>query len=194
MRGRDRPLAGLPLGIALATIPKPLLLPVLVWMALRRPRALAFAIATAAVITAAGLAILGPDRYASWVESLVGAGGVTRLGNMSLWVDGLAPLAVILAGVAGVLFVVALRRDADAGLAAALVAGVLLAPYSLAYSATIVLAGVPAALRAHRNATIALALTSALAVLVAFAAWCMAALVVFATAARRRRPPVDSAR
>jgi hypothetical protein len=163
-------------------------------MALRRRRALAFAIATAAAITAAGLLVLGPDRYVAWVGSLVQAGSVTRHGNLSLWAGGVSAIAVVIAGVATALLVVALRREADAGLAAALVAGVLLAPYSLAYSASILLAGVPAALRVHRNATIALALTSALAIFGVFAAWCMAALVIFARAAGRRGPSADSAR
>src|SRR5665811_325567 len=66
----DRIATGIPLGLILATAPKPQLIPVLVWLAVAHRKALTGTIVTAALATLAGLALTGPDAYAAWVEAL----------------------------------------------------------------------------------------------------------------------------
>ena len=66
----DRIATGIPLGLVLATIPKPQLIPVLVWLAVTHRRALVGASVTAALATLAGLALAGPEAYATWVGAL----------------------------------------------------------------------------------------------------------------------------
>ncbi|MFH1474829.1 MAG: glycosyltransferase family 87 protein [Chloroflexota bacterium] len=191
IRGGGSRISGIPMGIVLATIPKPMLLPFLVWMAFRRPHAFVSTLVTACVLTVAGVALFGPDRYAGWFRSLAHAGAVDRLGNLSLWADGPVPLAMSAAAIALALVLLAILADEDAGLVAAFVAGLLLAPYTLAYGVTILLVALGAALRAHRRATIGLALTSALAIFGAFPAWSFVALATFFWASRRSRAPGD---
>jgi len=187
IRGGGSRLSGIPMGIVLATIPKPMLIPFLVWMAFRRPQALVSTVVTACVLTVAGVTLLGPDRYAGWFRSLAHAGAVDRLGNLSLWADGPVPIALSAAAIALVLVLLTILADEDAGLVAAFVAGLLLAPYTLAYGVTILLVGFGAALRAHRRAAIGLALTSAPAIFGAFPAWSLVALAAFFWASRRSR-------
>ena len=191
IRGRGSRTSGIPMGIILATIPKPMLLPFLVWMAYRRPHALVSTVVTAGVLTVAGVVLLGPDRYVGWFRSLAYAGAVDRLGNLSLWSDGPVPLAMIAAAIAAALVLLTIRANEDGGLVAALVAGLLLAPYTLAYGVTILLVGFRAALRAHRFAALGLALTSAPAIFGAFPAWSFAALAAFFWATRRSRASAD---
>ena len=177
--------------IVLATIPKPMLLPFLVWMAFRRPHALVSTIVTACVLTVAGVALFGLDRYAGWFRGLAHAGAVDRLGDLPLWADGPVPLALSTAAIDLALVRLTTLADEDAGLVAAFVAGLLLAPYTLAYGLTIPLVALGAALRAHRRVAIGLALTSALAIFGAFPAWSLAALAAFFWASRRSRAPCD---
>jgi hypothetical protein len=66
----DRIATGIPLGLVLATAPKPQLIPVLIWLALVHLRALVGALVTAALASLVGLALAGPAAYATWVEIL----------------------------------------------------------------------------------------------------------------------------
>ena len=86
---------GIPFGVALALAPKPLLVPVLVWMLVWRRKALTATILTAAILTGIGVAALGFDQYRSWFMVLTGAGRESvsgtfvlsgdAVGNRSLW-------------------------------------------------------------------------------------------------------------
>jgi hypothetical protein len=83
----DRVATGIPLGLVLATAPKPQLIPVLIWLALAHRRALAGMVVTAALSTLVGLALAGPAAYAAWVEALrvptyLNSGDVI---NLALW-------------------------------------------------------------------------------------------------------------
>jgi hypothetical protein len=141
---------GIPFGVALALAPKPLLLPVLVWMLVWRRRALTGTILTALILTGIGLAVLGLEQYRSWLMVLAGAGresasgtfilSAEDLGNRSLWP--LSPVTFAVACIVVVVTLVAIVRDESRGFVASLFAGLLLAPYSLLYAFSMLLLAV----------------------------------------------------
>lgn len=175
---------GVPLGIALALAPKPLLLPVLFWMLIRRRRALAMALLTGAALTAVGLALAGPEQYRQWLSVLTGVGGqsvsgtlaLSLSGNFSIWPLNPAKLALAV-GISAVTVWAILRHDAR-GFVAALLAGLLLAPYTGLYAASILLLAVTPALIFAPRATRVLALIAnpVVGFLLALPGWCLAAL------------------
>ncbi|MEO5965838.1 MAG: glycosyltransferase family 87 protein [Candidatus Limnocylindrales bacterium] len=173
---------GVALGIVVALIPKPLLLPVLAWMLIRRRRALAATAMTAILVTALGAGILGTDLYRLWAEALVHAGQVSRNGNLALGSLGQPVLVIgawVLVALAAAWIIV--RRE-PAGFVAALLAGLLLAPYTLLYAASILLLAVRPALRVSPVATRILALTANLGLVIAFVPWGAAALAAMGIA------------
>lgn len=184
-------LRGVPLGIVLATIPKPLLVPVLAWMLLYRRGGLAAAVVVAAALTVVGMLVAGVDSYGWWFAALVHAGEVARRGNVSVWISGVTPAAIAGAGLVLVGLLAAARREVPA-FVAALAAGLLLAPYTLAYAATILLLA-PVALRGSGTSSVA---TRPIALVANVA--CMAGLagalagVVLAAAVLAARSPVQS--
>jgi hypothetical protein len=175
----DRLAAGIPLGLVLATAPKPQLIPVLVWLLVFRRRALVGAVGTAILATLAGVAVTGAGAYATWVDVLRAPRylGGERVINLALWS---LPLPLALAGSVAAVggFVVALRRGYWPGLIAGICVGLLMAPYTLIYAAGVLLVGVPAAARAAPRAVLALAVTAPIALIVAFPAWVGAALAL----------------
>jgi hypothetical protein len=140
----DRLVAGLPLGLALATAPKPALIPILLWMLVFRRRALAGSLGTAVATTLGALAVVGTRPYLAWIEVLrqpqylAGPQG----GNFAL--TGFFPMPVALGlsvlTIAG--GIMALRRGETPGLLAAIAVGLLVAPYTLAYGAVFLLLAV----------------------------------------------------
>ncbi len=75
---------GIALGIALALIPKPLLLPVLFWMLVRRRQALRRRRRRRpSACTLVGVVLMGPDTYRLWVDVLTTTGRSSRQGNLS---------------------------------------------------------------------------------------------------------------
>jgi Glycosyltransferase family 87 len=168
----DRVATGIPLGIILATAPKPQLVPVLIWLAVTHRRALVGAVMTAALATLVGLALTGPAAYAVWVEALrapayLNSGEVI---NLALW--SLPPVVAVpsaLAAIGG--FYLALRRGYWPGLVAAICLGLLVAPYTLVYGAGLLPVAAPAAVRASPRAALGLAITAPVALVIAFPAW-----------------------
>ena len=77
----DRARTGIPLGLILATAPKPQLIPVLVWMVIFRRRALTASIATALAVTIGTIAVVGLEPYRTWVATL----RVSRTGRDRGW-------------------------------------------------------------------------------------------------------------
>jgi hypothetical protein len=140
----DRARSGIPLGLALATVPKPALIPILVWMLVFRRRALAGSMATAAVLTLLGVATLGFDAYLAWADVLRQPDYLSsgQAGNLAL--GGLLPpiVALPLSVVAVAVGLFALRRGETPGLLAALAVGLLVAPYTMAYGAVFLLLAV----------------------------------------------------
>ena len=176
VRDRDGLVRGIPLGIALALAPKPMLLPVLAWMLVRRRRALTGTVVAACAATIAGLGMMGTDIYIAWLGALTATGEITRQGNMALTSLGptlvVLPLTVLMAvGVAWIIL-----RDERAGFVAALVAGLLLAPFMFMYMASILLVAVRPALTIAARATKLLALSANIAVLVSFPLWAAAGI------------------
>jgi Glycosyltransferase family 87 len=162
---------GIPFGVALALAPKPLLLPVIVWMFVWRRRALTATVLTALILTGIGIAVLGFDQYRSWLMVLTGAGRESAsgtfvlsgdaVGNRSLWP--LSPLTFVVACVVLVVTIWAIVRDSARGFVASLFAGLLLAPYSLLYAFSILLLAVKPGLQFAPRTVGALALTANLA-------------------------------
>ena len=119
---------GIPFGIALALAPKPLLLPILVWMLVWRRQALTATVLTTLGLTGLGFVLLGLDQYREWLLVLTGAGresvaGTFTLslhGNFSLWP--LSPVTFVLACAVGAATLWANWRDYSKGLVASLFA------------------------------------------------------------------------
>ena len=175
----DRVATGIPLGLVLATAPKPQLIPVLIWLAVFHRRALAGAFGTAALATLAGLAFAGLAAYAAWLDALRAPRylGGDEVINLALW--WLPPPVALVGSVASVgAFVLAVRRGYWPGLIAAICVGLLMAPYTLIYAAGVLLVGVPAAVRAAPRAVLGLAVTAPVALVVAFPVWVGATLVL----------------
>jgi len=187
---------GIPLGIVLALAPKPLLLPVLVWMLVWRRRALTAALLAAFALTCLGLVLIGSDHYRQWIALIteVGQSGMSGSSlNLSLWAGGLDPAEVALAAAISAATLWAILRESSAGFVAALFAGLLLAPYSLLYAASILVLAVKPALAFAPRATRVLALTvnPALVLLVAPTAWLVGGLIAclpFARPGKIRAP------
>ncbi len=188
VRRADAPINGIALGAVIALAPKPLLIPILLWMAYRRPRALLGALGSAVVLTLIGALLMGPATYGLWVDALVTAGRTTREGNLSVWGLGSTALAAGLA-IAGIVAATwAVLRSEQAGLVAAVLVGLVIAPYTLLYSASIVLVVVVPALAVSPVATRILAVIANPAVLGAFIPWALGGIAAMAAAARRRAP------
>lgn len=142
----DRGRTGILLGLALATVPKPALIPILIWMAVYRRKALVASVVTAGVLTIAAVLVVGIAPYQAWFDALrhpfyLGGSGA---GNLSL--AGLLPdtLSVPLQVASVVVALVALRRGETQGFVAAIAVGLLVAPYTMAYGAVfLLLAAVP---------------------------------------------------
>jgi hypothetical protein len=194
---------GIPLGIALALAPKPLLLPVLVWMMVWRRRALTAALLTGLTLTCLGVAVMGPDQYRAWVSVLTGAGRASLAGNFSLSLAGnfslwpLDPARIAFAVAVGAATLLAILREPSRGFVAALFAGLLLAPYTGLYAASILLLAVKPALAFAPRATRVLAMIAnlAFALFLALGAWSAAGLAACLplTRPRRVRVPVERA-
>ncbi|MDP1803642.1 MAG: glycosyltransferase family 87 protein [Acidimicrobiales bacterium] len=168
----DRFITGIPLGLLLATAPKPQLIPVLLWMILANRKAMAGALFTATSATLVAIVAIGTPAYTTWIATLrapayINAGEVI---NLAIWPQ---PLIVVVVGsVAAVLaFGVALRRGYWPGLIAAMCLGLLLAPYTLIYGAALLPAAAPAAARAAPRPLLLLALAAPVALILVFPLW-----------------------
>jgi len=185
----DRIVTGIPLGLILATAPKPQLIPVLIWMLVVHRKALLGAVVTAAGATLVGLALIGTVAYAAWVAALraptyLQSGEVI---NLALW--SLPPVIAVAGAVAAMgAFYLALRRGYWPGLLAAICIGLLLAPYTLIYGAGLLPVVAPAAARALPRALLGLAMAAPVALVLAFPAWVGVALALAALLSARAWP------
>ena len=177
----DGYLSGVPLGLLLATAPKPQLIFVLAWLILYRRRSLAGALATAAASTGLAVLVVGPDPYRAWIEALRAppylAGG--QVINMSLTALPM-PLAVLSVVASLGVALVAVRRGRWPALTAALALGLLISPYTLVYAAGIFLVAAPALWMGAPRVLLALALAAPVGVVVAFPVWVGAVLAAAA--------------
>ncbi len=114
----DGYLAGLPLGLVLATAPKPALIPILIWMVIFRRRALVSAIGSAVALSGVGLLVLGIPTYSAWFQVLLHPYylGTNQTGNLALGAMLPPILAWPLIALTIVATIVALRRGETPGL------------------------------------------------------------------------------
>jgi Glycosyltransferase family 87 len=171
VRDRDGWARGIPLGVALALAPKPMLVPLLAWMLIRRRRALGGAVTTAAVVTLAGVVVMGLNLYRAWASVLTATGEVTRQGNLAITALGSPVLVLPLVAITVVAVGWVLLRDERAGFVVALLGGLLIAPYTLLYVASILLLAVRPALAVAPRSTRGLVLVANPLVLVGFIPW-----------------------
>ncbi len=168
----DRFATGVPLGIILATAPKPQLIPLLIWMLIAHRKALVGAVATAGVATLVGIGFAGTAAYAAWIAALRAPAYLNSADviNLALW--SLPPIVAIPCALAAVgAFGLALRRGYWPGLLAATCVGLLTAPYTLIYGAGLMLVVAPAAARARPRTVLGLAIIAPIALVLAFQAW-----------------------
>jgi hypothetical protein len=175
----DGYLPGLPLGLILATVPKPALIPILIWMAVFRRRALLSAVGSAAVLSLLGLIVLGASAYAAWFQVVLHPYylGTDQPGNLAL--GGLLPpiLAwpLMLLTVVATLF--AIRRGETPGFIACLCAGLLVSPYTMAYGAVLLLLAIRPLARVARAPMFLLAAIGSIAVVLFLPLWAGAILI-----------------
>jgi alpha-1,2-mannosyltransferase len=173
----DRPRNGILLGLVVAAVPKPGLIPVLVWMLVFRRRALLGAIAAAAVASFACVALVGLEPFQAWIRVLRAPDYLSSpmAGNMAL---GSLPMpwSALLAAAAIGLALAALRRGPWPALAAAICLGLLVSPFTLAYAAGVLLVVVPALAAGSPLAATGFALTASLGVVLGFPVWVASAL------------------
>ena len=169
----DGYLPGLPMGLLLATIPKPALIPVLIWMLVFRRRAFLSAIGSAAILSAIALIALGAPAYGAWLQVLLHPYylGTQQLGNMALGALLPAALSWPLTALTVVATLIALRRGETPGFIACLCAGLLIAPYTMAYGAVLLLLAVAPLARVAPARTFALAITGSLGVIIFLPLW-----------------------
>ncbi len=137
--------AGAALGVLGAAVPKPLLLPFVLWMAIWRRRALTGTILAAGMATVVGVAVAGAGSYAAWLVALRGGTryAVPFAGNSGL-TQMLPLLALPIMVLASVLYLwVLARRDQLTALVWALALGLIVAPYVGLYGAAALLLAVP---------------------------------------------------
>jgi len=184
---RDAWWTGILVGLALATVPKPQLLPVLVWMVLFRPRAAAGALVTAGVATGLGVLVLGLDPYVAWFDVLRApeyvASGSTQ-GNLALaaWLDDRLPELAVLALPLSVLAVTGaiagLLRGPWPGFIACICLGLLVAPYTMAYGAVLLLLSVRPLTLVSPRWVLLLGLLAPLGIILAMPIWVAAVMAV----------------
>jgi hypothetical protein len=121
---------GLTFGLLLLLAPKPHLLPIALWLALRRPRDAIVAVAVLALGVAAGVVAVGPDLWLDWLATFREPLERTFTANIAF--SGLlGPPGVVVGVVAAVVIgAAALVRRTNIGLGLSLVSGIVLGPYS----------------------------------------------------------------
>jgi len=174
----DRFRAGIALGLLLAMVPKPAIVPFLIWMLIYRRRALVGLGLTAVAATAVGGLITGINPYASYIDILRHPEYLDspQFGNLALTA---LPWAVAiglgLCAIAGTLL--ALRAGEAPGLIAALAAGLVLSPYTMAYGPVMLLIAFRPLLGVAPVRTFLVAVSGSLLVIVFLPAWALAWMV-----------------
>lgn len=150
--------AGVAFGIGLAAVPKPLFIPLIFWMLRYRRRSLRGTIAGGIGATAAGVLVLGVDRYGSFLSALATGAGIPSdfVGNLGL--SALSPTLGVLGNVvalvavgAGILFL-----SAESALMAASLGGVFMGTYAGLYAAVPLLISIPVLAAKHRRRALAI--------------------------------------
>jgi hypothetical protein len=123
-------IGGLAFGLLLLLAPKPHLLPLSLWLVVRRPRDAVAAVGVLGVGVAAGVVVFGPDLWLSWLGTF--REPLERTFTANVGFSGLlGPAGVVVGiGAAVVIGAAALARRTDIGLGLSLVSGIVLGPYT----------------------------------------------------------------
>jgi hypothetical protein len=159
---RDPRWAAIPLGICVALVAKPFLVPVVLWFIVYRRRSAGAMVVTAIGVTIVAVVAMGPGAYLDYFAALRAATGMDL--SYSQGLAALAPQLLIPATlVVGVVFVGMLwkSRDESSVLLWSLLVGLVAAPYVVQYSVVPVLAAIPFFARAHPTRTLVLAAVAA---------------------------------
>jgi hypothetical protein len=124
------PRGGIAIGLLTVLMPKPHLLPVLAYLALRRPRDFAAAAVTIGAGVLIGLAIFGVDPWLAFFDTLREPLERTFTANVG-WSALLGPLGVLIGIAIGVVvFVAGVRMGGARGYGLSILAGILAGPYT----------------------------------------------------------------
>jgi hypothetical protein len=135
--GGSRFRSGVALGILAAAFPKPLVIPLILWLVINRPWVALGVMTTGALMCALSALVLGISEWGRYLQTLANGGGINLSFTGNYGISAIAPqLAVLTAIAAGLAFLWLLVRGGPAaGLAAATAAGVFIAPYAGIYAA-----------------------------------------------------------
>lgn len=176
---RDRLLPGAVFGVLFAAFPKPMFLPLLLWLVIFRRRSAVGWLTGLTLSSAVGMLIAGPGLYVEFISLLLRGGdvGAHFLGNAGL--SFASPVAGLVVGLAALgVFLWSLRaRDPAMSLVAAAVAGVLAGTYQPLYSAELLLGVLPVYAALH-PARAPLVLAAAIGSVVSLPIAAVAALAV----------------
>ena len=182
----DRIGAGVAFGVALAAVPKPLFIPLLLWMVAYRRQSLTGAFAGGLAASVVGVLVLGVDRYVDFFTALSTGAGIPTdfVGNLGLSV--ISPAVGILGNVAAVAAVAAAIAflSVESALVVASLAGVFMGTYAGLYSALPLLISLPILAASHRRRALAI---GGLSLGFVFAMPLVAAASMVAGAVPRRR-------
>lgn len=179
---------GIPLGLIVGLVPKPMVWPILVWMLLWRRRALAAAAASAVAVTVAGVVLLGPDIYTVWLEALLRTGQVSRNANVALTSISQPVVAAVSLVAVLAAWLITLRRSEAAGFVASVIVATLAVPFTFAYGLCVYLIAARPAARIAPWATASLALIANVATVFGAIPWAFAALAASLLATRPASP------
>ena len=128
--GRRNGIGGVAFGLLLLLAPKPHLLPLAVWLAIRRPRDAVAALATAGIGVAVGILVFGPELWLEWLGTF--REPLERTFTANIGFSGLLGPPGVIVGVAAAVIIVAaaLVRRGDIGLGLSIVSGIVLGPYT----------------------------------------------------------------
>jgi hypothetical protein len=121
---------GVVLGLLLAVMPKPHLLPVLAYLALRQPRAFTASLGTIGASVVAGVAIFGIQPWLDFAGTL--REPLERTFTANIGFSGLLGPAGVVVGVvmAGAIFVVGVQIGGSRGYGLSILAGIVAGPYT----------------------------------------------------------------
>jgi hypothetical protein len=185
--------SGLAFGVALAAVPKPLFVPLLLWMLRYRRQSLAGTIAGGLIASAVGVVVMGQDRYLSFLSTLAAGGGLPSdfVGNLGL--SSVSPTLSVIGNIvalgavsAGIVFL-----TAESSLMVASLSGVFMGTYAGLYSAVPMLIGLPVFAKSYGRRALAIAGLS-FGFLLAMPLMAAASMVVGAVPLPRRRRQTES--
>ncbi len=153
---RLRPaIAGPAFGLLLLLVPKPHLVPILVWLLIRQSRTGLMALGVCAAGVLVGIGLFGLEPWLGFVDTLrepLGRDFTANIGLSGL----LGPVGVVISAVlAAGLFAMAVQRRGSEGLGYAILSGIVLGPYTFIHYLVGVLVAAEPLLRARPRRLVA---------------------------------------